>query len=384
MKTSIACVAAVALLSGCKKESPPPAKAEPKVEAARPAEPAPAKQENAVASVSGTSDRECVGAIDQAVPTEVTIGGRKAELNGYRLSFKDKDADDTAVFGVIGNINEDSGENLVNLKKYVEFFKAEKAEAILVSGDTGETQESIERALKPLAETGLPVFVIIGNRECRGDFNDAVANLQKTHSNVVNMNKVRFVDYDDADLLSLPGYHDRRYIHCATGCQYFKQDVDALDAVAKEANDAVVFLAHGPPKGTGANAIDAATEAGNVGDSNLNALLTRANIPFGIFSNIKEAGGRATDLAGSTWIKENQLADALYLNPGPADSISWTMNDGTRSVGMAAVLTVKGKQASYKIFRAKPLEAAEKAEAQKLAPVAKGEEPAKAQEAAAR
>jgi len=31
-----------------------------------------------------------------------------------------------------------------------------------------------------------------------------------------------------AQLASLPGYHDRRYIHCATGCQYFKQDLDAL------------------------------------------------------------------------------------------------------------------------------------------------------------
>ena len=369
-----------ALLAGCKKEAPPaPRPPEPKLEVKAPEAVKP-KADNAIASVSGKSDPECVGPIDTAVPTEVTIGGKKAELNGYKLTFKDKDADNTAVFGVIGNINEDSGENLVSLKKYVEFFKAEKVEAIIVSGDTGETSDSIQRALTPLAETGLPVFVIIGNRECRGDFNDAMAALQKTHPNLVNMNKVRYVDYDDADIVSLPGYHDKHYIHCDTGCQYFKQDVEALKGVAKAANDPVIFVAHGPPHGTGPMAIDQATGAGNVGDSNLNGLVTEGAIPFGVFSNIKEAGGRATDLTGANVVKEDTLADALYLNPGSADTVAWTMNDGTEARGMAAVLTVTGKQAKYKMFRAKALTEAEKKEAQKLAPVTAKEEPKKEEE----
>jgi len=181
------------------------------------------------------------------------------------------------------------------------------------------------------------------------------------------MNKVRHVAFDDADLLSLPGYHDRRYIHCASGCQYFKQDVAALKPLASEAKSPVVLLSHGPPKGSAPTAVDQATEAGNVGDSNLNALILEANIPFGVFANIKEAGGRATDLDGTNVIREETLADKLYLNPGPADAIAWAMNDGTQSVGMAAVLRIEGKQAKYKVFRAKELTAEEKAEAQKLA-----------------
>lgn len=373
----------VVLFAGCKKEPPPPPAPKVAVEAKAPA---PAVEtprvESSVASTRGTSDPECVGPIDTGVPSEVTIGGKKAELNGYKLVFKDKDEDATAVFGVVGNINEDSGDNLFYLRKYVEFFKAQKAEAIIVSGDTGESSAGIQIALTPLAETGLPIFVIAGNRECRAEYSDALAALQKTHPNVVNMNKVRYVDFDDADLVSLPGYHDKRYLHCETGCLYHQQDVEALKAVAKAANDPVLLVAHGSPHGAGKHAIDAVDATGNVGDPNINGLLSEAGIPFGVFSNIKEAGGRATDMNGEKAVAEDTLSDVLYLNPGSADTVAWKMNDETESRGMVAAVTVTGKQAKFKMFRAKALTLAEKKEAQKLAPAAAPEKeaPAKAAE----
>lgn len=366
-------LAALAVLVACKRESPPAPT--PDKPAAKPAEAtpaAPAKPPTFITAQSGRSDPECVGPIDLAVPAELSFGARKAELNGYSLAFKDHDTDDQAVLGVLANINEDSGDNLFNLKRYLEFFKKESVEAIVVAGDTGESAESIERALQPLAESGMPVFVVIGNRECKGDYNDAVLALQKTFPNVVNLNRVRYVDYDDADLASLPGYHDRRFIHCATGCVYYKQDVEALQAelVKRRASggDPVVLVSHGPPHGETLSAIDAATEVGNVGDPALGVLIEQAGVPFGIFANIKEGGGKATDLRGLNMIKEHGFVDALYLNPGPADSIAWNLNDGTESRGMAAVLTVKGKQAKYKIYRAKALSPGEKAHASRLAP----------------
>ncbi len=359
-------------LGGCKAERPAPP-------LARPATPAPApvkvvKTGSSTSSVPGQSDPNCLGPIDLAAPQQLTLGGRKAELAGYKLTFAAPANKDAPVsFGVLGGINEDSGENLVNLAKYVEFFKAEKVDAILVGGDVGESAEAIARGLAPLAETGLPTFALIGNRECSGDFNDAIARLQKTSPNLVNFNKVRHVEFGTVDLLSLPGYHDKRYLHCASGCQYFKQDVEALKALAQAAKNPVVLVAHGPPRGATQAAVDSAAEAGNVGDTNLNALITEAGIPFGVFPNIKEAGARATDLEGASVLKEGQLASRLYLNPGPADSVAWAMNDGTQSVGMAAVLTVQGRQASYKLFRARPLTAEEKAQAARLAPAPKAE-----------
>ncbi|MBI5543882.1 MAG: metallophosphoesterase [Deltaproteobacteria bacterium] len=358
---------AILAFVACKEPAPPPA---PPVKVAPKAivPPAPAVKMDAASSVSGQSDPSCVGPIDLSVPKKVTIAGKAAELNGYKLSFQlPEKKDQPTVFGVIGALNEDSGENLVNLKKYVEFFKAEKADAVIVNGDSGESLESIVRSLTLVAETGLPVFAVIGNRESGGHFNDALAALTKTFPNVVNLGRVRHVEFGSVDLISLPGYHDKRYLN-PSGCQYFKQDVEALKKIAKEAKNPIVLVSHGPPHGNGAMALDAATEAGNVGDSNLNALIAEASIPFGVFSNIKEAGGRATDLEGLNVLKQDTLADRLFLNPGPADSVAWAMNDGTQSMGMAATLTVQGKQAKYRIFRAKALTAEEKTQAAKLAP----------------
>ena len=364
-------IGALALAWACNKETPaPPPLPEPPKPPALANKP-PEKPATYLEAQPGRSEPECVGPLDLAVPEQVRFGKRTAELNGFRLVFKGKDPKEQLVFGVLANINEDSGENLLNIKRYLEFFKKEGADAIVVDGDTGESAESIERALKPLAETGLPIFVVIGNRECKGDFNDAMLKLQKAFPNIINLGRVRDVEFEHAALVSLPGYHDRRYIHCLNGCQYFKQDVDALgDFLAKRTQTTpVVLVTHGPPKGETPNALDLATEVGNVGDPALNALIRRAKIPFGIFANIKEAGARASDLVGNTVIKEDVFADTLYMNPGPADSLfPWALNDGTTSNGMAGVLLIQGMQAKFKMYRAKPLTQAEKAQARKLDP----------------
>lgn len=364
-----ATAAALALcLGGCKKDAPPeaaPVEAAKPVVAAKPAAPA-TDLGASTPSQRGQSDRECVGAIDTAVPKQLTIAGRKAELNGYKLTFLDKDADDETTFGVLGNIDEATPNNLFDLKRYLEWFKSQKAEAILIDGDTGDSEEQIERSLNLVAESGLPVFVEIGNHECKSDYNDALIAVQKAHDNVVDLGKVRYVDWDDADLLALPGYHDPQYVHCTNGpCIYTKNDVDELKAVALAANDPVILVVHGPPHGTSPQALDVIQGGGHIGDPNLNTLITEGKIPFGVFANVKESAGHATDLTGDNSIKEGQLASPLYLNPGPADSEPWTLNDGTTSTGMAALLHIKGKQASYQIYRAKKLTDAEKAEAAK-------------------
>ena len=61
---------------------------------------------------------------------ELKIGERAAKLAGYKLTFPDKDADGQLVLGLLGPINEDSGENMVALKKYVKFFQDEKADVV--------------------------------------------------------------------------------------------------------------------------------------------------------------------------------------------------------------------------------------------------------------
>ncbi|MBL9037501.1 MAG: hypothetical protein JNG84_03195 [Archangium sp.] len=347
-----------------KKEAPKPAPVEP---------PKPAVVAKPPPAVEPRVDKECAAPIDPGPTTDITIAGRAAKLSGARLTFADKDADGTLTLGVVGPLNEDSGENMVNVKKYVKYFQEQKVDAILVTGDVGETAPGIARALKEFAASKLPVFAVIGNRECRADFTDGVnAANAETQGAVINLNQVRVVEFPELMLVTLPGYHNPEYMGCATGCVYLKSTVEEVIREAKAATIPVALVSHGPPQGKGTQALDSATNnGGNVGDPVVGKAIADGHIGFGFFSNIKEAGGRATtDVAGETLLKEKTPSKTLFLNPGPADSFGWAMNDGTTAVGMVAVFKFKDGQASWEQFRAKPLTSGEKATAKTLAPPA--------------
>ncbi|AKU90544.1 hypothetical protein AKJ08_0931 [Vulgatibacter incomptus] len=371
----VVCGITASLLTGCKEskapEAPAPAASNTAEAAAKAA--AEKRADASTPSAQGVSSPDCVGPIDTGVPEVVTIAGKSYERNGYKLTVKgDREAEPKRTIGVLANLNEASGENLFNVKRYLAFFKDAGAEMIVVAGYSGEDRATIETVLAAVADSGLPVLVIAGNRERTTDFTDAMNAVHKNHPNVLNGNRVRYVDLHGVDLVTLPGYHDPRYIHQegAAGCQYFKRDVAALAKLAAEANDPVLLVAHGQPKGETEHALDViAPDKEHIGDANLNEVIGQASIPFGIFANVKEAGGTAiADLAGKTVVAEGAASPTLYLNPGAADSIEWTMNDSSTSTGSAAVLTIQGKQASYRIFRAAKLTDAEKAQAAKLIP----------------
>jgi Icc-related predicted phosphoesterase len=342
---------ALFMLGGCKKELPPaptPQPAAPRVQAPP-------------AAVSGKTQPDCVGPFTaQGESTELTIEGRTFKRTGATLTVTNPDADHQVVLGVLANFKEVTAENLINLKKYFAFFTAEKAEAILVDGDSGDTSEEIKASLEAIAQTKLPVLVIPGNREPRADFQKAVAEVNQRHPNVLNLTQIRLVNFDDASIVSLPGYYDRRYLTPgAAGCQYFKEDVDGLTPILAAATYPVVLLSHAEPHGTTPDAIDAFPE-GNAGDNALTLFLQAHPVPFGVFANMHEAGGRATDLASAV-IRPGEAREKLYLNPGAADATPWPLNDGTRSYGMAATLTIDEGKGSYRVYRAPELNAAEQA-----------------------
>jgi hypothetical protein len=111
-----------------------------------------------------------------------------------------------------------------------------------------------------------------------------------------------------------------------------------------------VLLSHGPPHQSGKQALDFVPGAGNVGDPALRALLKQAQIPFGLFGHILEAGGHATDLDGKP-LPPQRPFKSLYLDQGSVNPLPWKMNDGTTSYGLAAIFTLQGTQASYEMMR---------------------------------
>jgi len=304
------------------------------------------------------SHPECVGPMTAEPAATFAVGERQFDQKGSVLTLTTGDADDEFTIGQITDVKDWTPENCANIRVASKWFQGEKVDAIAVTGDLGESAEAIEKVLREVASIGVPVLAIAGNRECRDHFSTALANVQKDHKNVINMNTVRVFNTDDVSFVSLPGYFNRSYIHCAEGCEYAPADVKALLEISKAATAPVrVLLSHGPPKQNGATALDRIHEDVNVGDPELTKVLEAGLFPFGLFGNIQEAGGYGTDLSGEKRVAQDAFADQLYVNPGPIDAVRWAMLDGTESLGMAGVFKIKGKQAKYKIYRMKAGEA---------------------------
>ncbi|MBL8953363.1 MAG: hypothetical protein JNK82_21495, partial [Myxococcaceae bacterium] len=201
-------------------------------------------------------------------------------------------------------------------------------------------------------QTKRPMVSITGNTERSGAHNYAIAKARKAgYLNLINMGLQRRYDGPGFDLVSISGYHDKTYLHLSGGCIYNDQALTDAETAIRAADDPVVMLVHGPPRQSGKQAIDFVPGAGNVGDPKLADLLKRMKVPFGVFGHILEAGGHATDLGGKP-IAQKKPSAALYVNQGSANPLPWKMNDGTTSYGLAAVMTVTGKQASYEVLKA--------------------------------
>lgn len=339
----------VPLAAGCPAKKDKPAEAKktaPVKKAEKKPEPAPKK-------AAQTADPDCIAPWKaDGEASKVEVGARAFARTGTKLAETSTDEDSKAVLGVIANVKEDTPDNLKNIAAALAFFKDKGADAIVVVGDLGETQSQIENGLKPIAASGLPVFTVIGNREKKSDYKAAVASVGGTHSNVFDLNQIRLAAMDDVALVSVPGYYDKAYIHAEEGCQYFAGDLEGTKpALAAAGGKPTIVVSHGPPKQEGNEALDRTLEQANVGDPGLAKFLADNGVKFGFFSNIQEAGGRATDLSGKTLIKPSTPSDSLFVNPGAIDSVSWEMNDGSRSVGMATVVTIDGGKASFEVFK---------------------------------
>ncbi len=362
-----------------------------------------AKAEGRKVAVLKASQDDCVGPLVRGKqPKEIAVGEHRFVRDGYLLTQKDSDPEKEIKIGILSDTKENSEANRRNLDRILDFFLAEKVEAIFHLGDVAsvlpipeevevpekdengkvltaaekdriqrrmtskarreamsENLENITEMISVLADTDLPVFVIIGNRECKTTFNSAMATLAEDYPNVFNLNMIRRVDLDDLDIISMPGYHDPEYVHCAWDkCLYYESDTLSLIELAREANDPIMAVSHGPPRQQDHNAIDVVSEGANVGNPWLASALKKAGIAFGAFGNIQEAGGKATNLNGTSIVAQDKFVESLFLNPGPADSMAWSMNDGTESKGMAAVIHFVGAKAKYKIFRVGQQEAA--------------------------
>jgi hypothetical protein len=201
--------------------------------------------------------------------------------------------------------------------------------------------------LGAVAESGLPVLVVAGNREVRSDLDAAEAELRKKGARIIDLSRARVVELGDATIVGLPGTFERRQLHAEGACIYVQRDIDALGAALDRLPQPTLLVAAVPPRGQDASALDL-SEGQNVGDPRLSPLLQKTR--FGIFAQVWEAGGRAVDARGRP-VPPGTQSPQLYLNPGAADRTPWPMADGSTVAGQAALMTVRGPNASWEQVR---------------------------------
>ena len=302
----------------------------------------------------------CVGPMDGATESkDLIIAGKAYRLNGSRLVALDKTPPAQVRIGVLSSIKDFGPETKTNLDKFFKWFAAEGVDWVVLNGDISGSEDEFDELLAYLTAFGKPLLLTIGNYESRGSYFRAVTAAADASPLVVDMNLVRTVEAAGVTMVSMPGYYDHRFLHSGSGCIYKPDDVDdtieGLDAVAPASASAPrLLISHGPPKGTGTKTIDVAAEGRvNVGDPSLTKLIRSGDFSFGLFGHILESGGRsvAGDLA--TPVREDVWSPQLYVNAGASSSSPWGLNDGSTSVGMAALMTVSGSKAKvkFKMFK---------------------------------
>jgi len=253
--------------------------------------------------------------------------------------------------GVLSGIKELDDTTKAQLTGWLAKFKAADVDAILVGGDNAEDESRLDDVFQFLAATELPTYVIIGNWEGRASFNRALRDAAKGHPNLINGDFARRFDGEGFDVITLPGYNDKQFVRSSGGCIYIPDDAKSIVTLAKQSDDPVVLLMHGPPRMKGKDAIDFVPDSGNVGDENVAAAIAEAKIQLGIHGHILEAGQRATDINGKP-VPQNKMVKSLFVNPGPANALPWKLNDGKTSYGAAALVTMQDGKAKWELWAA--------------------------------
>ncbi len=302
---------------------------------------------------------DCNGPFEHFAPPEVverqgfrfehTGGTVRVRRLGARAGKKPK-------LGLLAGIKDLEPETQALLTTFLAAFDKADVDAVIIGGDTASEPGDLDKILAFVAQaTNRPTLVIVGNMERAAALNHTLLTLRRAgHAHLLNFDTIRRYDGDGVDVVSLAGYFDKAYLHLAGGCIYKDKDLDAVERAAAAADDPVVLLSHGPPRQRGQQAIDYVPGADNVGDPQLTDVIRHAKIPFGVFGHILEAAGYATDLEGKH-LPPNKPQPSLFVNQGSANPLLWRMNDGSTAYGLAAILTIDGKKASYDVLRgAKP------------------------------
>lgn len=285
--------------------------------------------------------------IEDAAPFTAEINGNEYRFEGNRVTELASDEDNEAIYGIISDAHGEAEKAGAMAAE----FKKRNADGIILAGDLAESFGGIKHVLEAVAETGLPVFVIPGNHERKGDYERAISEATKEHNNIIDMVRYRIFDGNDADFVSLPGYQTLR----AAGRQFVPNDgywanpeiIRETGKLAKGLDDSIVLITHGAGKTNAGLSPATIYNGADVGDDLTAKVQMEAGIMFAVCGHIHEAGGIAAGFDGTN-VNQGEWAGQFTANFGTLKS--WRNLDGKTYNGMAGIITIKGKQAKYEMI----------------------------------
>ncbi len=305
------------------------------------------------ASGPGGKYRRCASVRDSGDGT-VTAGKATCAWDGHAGLCKPPAADVLDLCLVAGMSGDpDTGKSL---GAFVEWCRKGGAEAIVALGDVGRSEEEMILDIGVLSSAGVPVLTLPGGSEDYGDYLEAIEKSREKGLPVVDLSRVRVLEWGGTVLVTLPGIARPRYLaHRGDGCGWGPDDVEELETLLGEASGKgrVVVLGAYPPLGSGGPGIDTSREGSHVGDAGLAAALDSAGVATGAFGFVYEAGGTAVDPSTRSLVPPGTWADGLLLNPGSIEALPWVgTGAGGYSTGQAAVLHVGSDGVAYHVWRA--------------------------------
>jgi len=193
--------------------------------------------------------------------------------------------------GAVADTNGTAPATMANLARLTRVFSEEHVDAVVALGDLGASEDEIARVLTAIADGGkAPVLALAGEREPENAFHAAVKRVHDAGVDIVDLVDTRLLDTGTIDIVSLPGYPFSR-----KGCHYSAADLDGAAALVAGRKHPRVVVAHTPPKGQGAGAIDWAIGDVNAGDTAMGAIVDELKPQAALFAHVDEAGGRASE-----------------------------------------------------------------------------------------
>jgi hypothetical protein len=243
--------------------------------------------------------------------------------------------------GLVADARDASPATLGNLERLAGVFHKERVAAVIALGGLGSTEDEIARVLQALKGAQVPLLALPGDREPEAAWTAALARVKKAGVEVVDLARVRAISSEGIGIVSLPGSPGEHY---GAGCRYRAADVEALkelDAGLADGARPVLLVAHTPPRGQGAEAIDWSPGGANDGDLALAKLLRAVKARVGAFATLPAPGGRAAD--GGKAVGEGAWSERLYVGVGAVDAV------GGR--GHGAIVELADGKARWKTVR---------------------------------